>query len=338
MSTSKKAYLAAFSSLLLLAANSYAGVLPGPIVETEWLSKNLYKVQILDVRTNPKTFKKKAKKPAVNPCGVGGAASKTPVCGHIETDQKKIALVKWKKVQSKAKGASGIKLNMMNLTKDKFASLMEKSGVSNATAVVITNNADSPADVMLATRLYWTMKYYGHADVAILNGGTYKWISEKRDISTDKSKAKGGEYKVTAGNPAILAKMEEVTEAIQGEVQLVDSRPVSDYLGLADADKLVTRAGHIPTAKNWSIDTNLKIADTITFQTADNAKAAAAALGIDTSKATITYSDTGGLASLGWFVLHEVIGNKNTKLYDGSLNEWTQTDATTAPLITMKME
>jgi hypothetical protein len=128
MSTSKKAYLAAFSSLLLLATTSHAGALPGPIVETEWLSANLDKVQILDVRTNPGTFRKKAKKAAVNPCGVGGAAAKTPVGGHIETDKKKIALVKWKKVQAKAKGSTGIKLNMMNLEKDDFAKLMEKSG------------------------------------------------------------------------------------------------------------------------------------------------------------------------------------------------------------------
>jgi len=336
MSTSKKAYLAAFSSLLLLATNSYAGALPGPIVETEWLADNLDKVQILDVRTNPKTFRKKAKKAAVNPCGAGGAAAKTPVGGHIETDQKKIALVKWKKVHTKAKGTTGIKLNVMNLEKDDFAKLMKKSGVSNATAVVITNNAESPEDVMLATRLYWTMKYYGHPDVAILNGGTYKWISEKRDISTDKSKAKGGKYEVTAGNPAILASMGEVTKATQGEAQLIDSRPVSNYLGLADKDKFVVRPGHIPTAKNWAIDTNLKIADSITFQTADNVKAAAAAQKIDTSKPTITYSDTGGLASLSWFVLHEVVGNKGAKLYDGSLNEWTQIPD--APLVTMEME
>ena len=63
MSILKKACLYAVSPALIVVftASSYAEALPGPLVETEWLSKNLDKVQILDVRTNPKTFKKKQK-------------------------------------------------------------------------------------------------------------------------------------------------------------------------------------------------------------------------------------------------------------------------------------
>ncbi|MCK5917263.1 MAG: hypothetical protein KAG34_02505, partial [Cocleimonas sp.] len=123
MSILKKTCLYALTPAILVVftATTYAEALPGPLVETDWLSKNLDKVQILDVRTNPKSFKKYAKKPAVNPCGVGGAKAKTPVGGHI--DSKNIALVKWIKVLSRGE-SNGVKLQSMNIDKAKFSKLM----------------------------------------------------------------------------------------------------------------------------------------------------------------------------------------------------------------------
>ena len=335
MSILKKTCLYALTPAILVVftATTYAEALPGPLVETDWLSKNLDKVQILDVRTNPKSFKKYAKKPAVNPCGVGGAKAKTPVGGHI--DSKNIALVKWIKVLSRGE-SNGVKLQSMNIDKAKFSKLMAKSGVSNDTAVVITNNAESVEDVMLATRLYWTMKYYGHTNVAILNGGTYKWMAEKRDKSKSKSKPSSGKYTAKEGNLALVASMKDVQAAIEADTQLVDSRPLSGYLGLAPTNKLVTRQGHIPTAKNWPVATSLISNNTLTFQSADNIKKTASALGLDAGKATISYSDTGNFATLTWFALHEIAGNKGAKVYDASLNEWTQVAANKLAAMTVE--
>ena len=42
---------------------------------------------------------------------------------------------------------------------------------------------------------------------------------------------------------------------------------------------------------------------------------------------TIMFCNTGHLASLGWFVNSELLGNKNTKMYDGSLAEWSRKPA-----------
>lgn len=41
----------------------------------------------------------------------------------------------------------------------------------------------------------------------------------------------------------------------------------------------------------------------------------------------IEFCNTGHLASNGWFVSHELLGNKEAKLYDGSMVEWTLTKA-----------
>jgi thiosulfate/3-mercaptopyruvate sulfurtransferase len=50
---------------------------------------------------------------------------------------------------------------------------------------------------------------------------------------------------------------------------------------------------------------------------------ASAVLGKDASKEIIVYCGVGGYASSLWFMLHEVIGYPNVKIYEGSIQEWT---------------
>ena len=47
------------------------------------------------------------------------------------------------------------------------------------------------------------------------------------------------------------------------------------------------------------------------------------AQGIDDKTAAITYCNSGHLSSGPWFLMSEVLGNKQVKLYDGSLHQWT---------------
>ena len=58
-------------------------------------------------------------------------------------------------------------------------------------------------------------------------------------------------------------------------------------------------------------------------------------MGVKTDAKTITYCNSGHLASGGWFMMHELMGNKNVKLYDGSMHEWTLEKH---PVTAMKME
>ncbi|MDH5396071.1 MAG: rhodanese-like domain-containing protein, partial [Gammaproteobacteria bacterium] len=46
-------------------------------------------------------------------------------------------------------------------------------------------------------------------------------------------------------------------------------------------------------------------------------------MGITTDKNSITYCNSGHLATGSWFVLSEILGNKNVKMYDGSMHQWT---------------
>ena len=48
----------------------------------------------------------------------------------------------------------------------------------------------------------------------------------------------------------------------------------------------------------------------------------AALKGVDLDAQTIFYCDTGVKCSLGWFALHELLGNERTRVYDGSMHAW----------------
>ncbi len=73
---------------------------PAPLVDTAWLTENIDKVVLLDVRKDVKSFEKRDKGAgAVNPCGVGPKKGPVKVAGHIPG----AVLVPWNKVTTKRK-------------------------------------------------------------------------------------------------------------------------------------------------------------------------------------------------------------------------------------------
>ncbi len=304
--------------------NAQAERLPGPLVETGWLAQNLSEVVLLDVRIDTERFKtRKRAGAAVQPCGVGWkSASSIIFSGHIPGAK----MIPWTKVRGESKTGER-KLQAMLPSKNAFEKLMQRSGVNNDSAVVITSNGENYQDVMLAARLYWTFKYYGHDDIALLNGGTRKWALEKRKIEYGKSKRKKGKFKVKAERRELLATAEDVSQAIKDHgIQLVDNRPLDHYLGLTYNKALGSRnsKGHVPTAKNWPLTTVVDSSGVATFHSIGELRKVGELLGVDVGKPAITYDWSGTMASLGWFVIHELFGNRNARVYDGSMHEWGQ--------------
>ncbi len=59
-----------------------------------------------------------------------------------------------------------------------------------------------------------------------------------------------------------------------------------------------------------------------TFKSVDELKAIYEKAGVTADKNIITYCDTGVLATHSWFVMSELLGYKNVKVYDGSMREY----------------
>ena len=318
--------------LFLLAGNLFtnpvfSSELPSPLVEASWLANNLQQVAIIDVRsgkksfTTPPTFKKNKKTNKETLVRVGG---------HIPG----ASLVLYKNVRG-TQTINGMKVKHMLPSKTDFEKLMQSAGINRTSNIVVTTNAESGYDLTMAARMYWQVKYFGHDNVSILNGGTAQWIADGHAVSTNAEKSVTGDWIAAAERSELLASSEEVDASIGlNSAQLVDVRPLGQYLGTYKSSK-VKELGHIPTAKSLPVDLVASRSLPVKFSTAAELNKVTNALGIHNTGTAIAYCNSGHMASGGWFVLHEILGNKNAKLYDGSMHQWTKEKR---PVVSMKME
>nr|VFK42872.1 MAG: thiosulfate/3-mercaptopyruvate sulfurtransferase [Candidatus Kentron sp. TC]VFK42903.1 MAG: thiosulfate/3-mercaptopyruvate sulfurtransferase [Candidatus Kentron sp. TC]VFK57308.1 MAG: thiosulfate/3-mercaptopyruvate sulfurtransferase [Candidatus Kentron sp. TC] len=318
---------------LVVGAPVSATTLPGPVVDGAWLARNLDKVVVLDVRKDVKSFAKKAKGATgpVNPCGPGGKKVRKPVRGdgHIPG----AVLVDIRKILGKYKPKNGkTTIEYMAPKKEKFEKLMQKSGVNQDSAVVITGKGEKMIHTAFTTRLYWTLKYFGFDNAAILDGGVAGWKKDgnKAEFGKSRKPAKGN-FKASEGRKEVRATMEEVVASSEGkgDAQILDVRDATFYLGLTYNRKLQSpkSKGHIPTAKNFPVVFFAETAGApATLYDKEDIEKVAELSDIDLVGAPIVASCHSGVtATLAWFVISEVLGNKNARVYDGSMHEWSMT-------------
>ncbi len=300
---------------LSLASFAHAVQVPGPLVDTTWVSNNLNKITVLDLRADLKSY---TSKPVYKKSKKSGKKKLVKVGGHIPG----ATLVNYKKIRTTVE-IDGKKVLKMLPDKSVFEKVMQQSGLDKDSTIVIVTKGQSNLDMTMAARLYWQLKYYGHDNMAILNGGMAQWILDGRKIVFDNSKPGKGNWVATAERKHMLATTGDVQKAVGNKsVQLVDNRPIDLYLGTWKKSYVYSK-GHIPGAKTWPNSVLTTHGTPARFLPTKEVQALTKGLGIDTGKPTITYCNSGHLAAGGWFVMHEVLGNKNVKLYDGSMHEWT---------------
>src|SRR5881394_2507736 len=61
-----------------------------------------------------------------------------------------------------------------------FEEMMAKLGIADATRVIVYDERGG----LYAARLWWILQYYGHANVALMDGGWIKWAAEQRPAAT----------------------------------------------------------------------------------------------------------------------------------------------------------
>jgi thiosulfate/3-mercaptopyruvate sulfurtransferase len=201
-----------------------------------------------------------------------------------------------------------------------FEALLSSRGISNDDTVILYGGNNN----WFAAYAYWYFKLYGHEDVKLLDGGRKRWELDSRQLVDEVPTREATTYTAKEQDTSIRAFRDEVVEAI-GTKNLVDVRSPDEFAGrlLAPAhlpQEQAQRAGHIPTAANvpWSKAAN----DDGTFKSDDELKKLYTEAGVDWDKETIAYCRIGERSSHTWFVLHELLGDKSTKNYDGSWTEY----------------
>lgn len=209
----------------------------------------------------------------------------------------------------------------------KLEKLIGGLGIDNNTHVVVIPQGSRALDMGTATRIYWTLKVLGHDNVSILDGGMAAYTRD-RDKRTKKplNPLDQGQVKPTPKTfkgslrTEMIATKADVKKAIDAGITLVDNRPNNQFLGI-NRHGLAKRSGTIPQARNLP-ENWLTANGGGKFRDKASLRKLYELAGVPTSGDVITFCNTGHWASLGWFANSEIMGNKKTKMYDGSMVEW----------------
>ncbi|MBU2580203.1 MAG: sulfurtransferase [Alphaproteobacteria bacterium] len=290
---------------LLLLATGHANA-AGPLIDTEWVKSNLGKpgIVFLDVR--------------------GGLANKSQK-DYLEAHIPGAVYTDYLKGGWRGKDAGGTPGQLAPI--DKLEKLIGDLGIDNDTHVVVIPNGGTALDMGTGTRIYWTFKVLGHDNVSLLNGGMMDYLSavdEKtkkplNPLESGENKPQAKTFKATF-RPEMLASKADIIEAQKSNITLIDNRPYDQFLGLNKHDK-AKRMGTIPGAvslpENW-----LTLGGGGKFRPTSSLAKLYSTQKIATTGKQISFCNTGHWASLGWFVSHELMGNKDALMYDGSMLEW----------------
>src|ERR1700735_4785660 len=208
------------------------------------------------------------------------------------------------------------------ISKEALEELLSKSGVSNDTTILLYGDNNN----WFAAYAFWQLKYHGHRDVKLINGGRKKWIEEKRALTTDAPHVVPATYRASGPDDTIRARKEDVFGVLEKRkaAQLVDVRSGDEFTGKIIAppgmSEAAQRGGHIPGAANipWAQAAN----EDGTFKSAEALTALYGGKGVTGKNEVIAYCRIGERSSHTWFVLKYLLGYDNVKNYDGSWTEW----------------
>jgi len=208
------------------------------------------------------------------------------------------------------------------ISKQALEQLLGKSGISNDTTILLYGDNNN----WFAAYALWQLKYYGHKDARLINGGRKKWLEEKRPLTTEASKTAPATYRATGPDESIRARKEDVFAIVENRSHgnLVDVRSVDEFTGKIIAppgmSETAQRAGHIPNAANvpWAQAAN----EDGTFRSADQLQQLYGSKGVSGKDEVIAYCRIGERSSHTWFVLKYLLGFDRVKNYDGSWTEW----------------
>ena len=194
-----------------------------------------------------------------------------------------------------------------------FARTLGRCGISAQTPVVALDRQGG----MYAARAWWMLRWMGHDDVAVLDGGVGAWQAVGGPLSTElPQRVAAPDY---PDRPPLVETEDAATLALAlGRVRLVDARAPERYRG--EVEPLDAQAGHIPGALNRFFKDNL--ADDGRFKSAAELRSELLPLLGDQGAAAVVHQCGSGVTACHNLLAMEHAGLTGSKLYPGSWSEW----------------
>ncbi|GAC1513345.1 MAG: sulfurtransferase [Chloroflexota bacterium] len=172
---------------------------------------------------------------------------------------------------------------------------------------------------------FWLLSLYRHQDVRLLDGSRTTWDAGGLTMTTTVPALAPRAYRLQEPDSTVRAVRETVQAAIGAPHSLLlDVRSELEYRGERFWPSLPPkgdeRAGHVPGAVLVPID--LTCREDGSFKPPPDLRALYAKHGVTKNNDIITYCTVGGRASQAWFILTQLLGYPNVRVYDASWAEW----------------
>ncbi len=205
-------------------------------------------------------------------------------------------------------------LHFMLPSPEHFAAAMARLGIGNDTFVVCYATANH----WWATRLWWTLRVFGHDNAAVLNGGFQKWQAEGRAVESGAGRARKPATFESRFRPELVADKDDVLAAIgAGDVCTLNALRPEQHAGTGGT--VYGRLGHIAGSINLPA-VNVVDADNVFKPAAELRRMFAAPLA---KPKIITYCG-GGIAATSATLVLTMLGHPDVRVYDASMSEWAQ--------------
>jgi thiosulfate/3-mercaptopyruvate sulfurtransferase len=186
-----------------------------------------------------------------------------------------------------------------------IAAVLSARGVSEASTIVLYDEDTGP----LAGFMFWLLKYLGHRDVRVLNGGWHAWQRANGAVTREAPKVQPVIYTAHV-NGDQRSNAEWIQEWTQrGDVVLLDARSDAEYY-----------MGHIPGAVNLSYDEAIEHS-THQLKKPEELRQQFEAVGVTADKEVVTYCGSGSRSAHTYLVLKS-LGYPRVRNYDGSMMDW----------------
>ena len=203
---------------------------------------------------------------------------------------------------------------------DELIEPFEVAGVSDEMLVVLYG---SP--MHLPARAYVTLDYLGHgARTAVLDGSLEAWKAAEQPLVATPAQGERGVLTPIIRDD-VLVSAEWIEERLDDPgIALIDSRPEGEYSGRIPT-RIGGRAGHIPGARNLYWEDLLVAPGNPVLRDLAEVRLQFRGAGVDDGATVVNYCWVGMRASYTYLIAKHL--GYDTRLYDGSWNEWSKNDS-----------